>query len=79
MKTFVVETYMPASEAEFQASRARLAGSARSGVRYLRSTFVPADELCFHVFMADSVEAVREVTDLASIPIDRIVEAVEGS
>ena len=48
-------------------------------MRYLRSTFVPADELCFHVFMADSVEAVREVTDLASIPIDRIVEAVEGS
>jgi hypothetical protein len=78
--SFLAETY--ASAAATIADIATRAGSAaeeasRAGtpVRYLRSIFVPQDEMCFHLFEAGSAVAVREVIEQAGFSPDRIVEA----
>ena len=46
-------------------------------VRYVRTTFLPDDETCFHVFEAAAEEAVREICRRAGIDSARIVPAVE--
>jgi hypothetical protein len=45
-------------------------------VRYLRSTFIPAESRCFCLFEASSDEAVKQVNDAAGLPYSRIVEAL---
>ena len=50
----------------------------KAEVRYLRSIFVPDDELCMHLFDADSVETVSEITRRAGISVDRIAEAASS-
>ena len=85
MKTYLVECYLPrARSTELADVATRLsawhgegAGVAQA-TRYLRSTYVPEDEICFHLFEAESVEAVREASLRASIAFDRIVEAEES-
>ena len=51
----------------------------RAGVsiRYVRTTLVPGDETCFHVFEAASHDAVAEACRLAGLETPRIVPAVE--
>jgi Protein of unknown function (DUF4242) len=44
-------------------------------VRYLRSTFVPADEKCYCLFEGDSKDAVETAQGRAEIPFERIQEA----
>lgn len=44
-------------------------------VRYLRSTFVPADEKCYCLFEGSSKEAVDAAQARADIPFERIEEA----
>jgi hypothetical protein len=46
-------------------------------VRYVRTTFLPDDETCFHVFEATSEEAVGEVCRRAGIGSGRIIPALE--
>ncbi len=46
-------------------------------VRYLRSTFVPADGRCLCLFEAADPVSVREVNDAAGLPFTRIVEALD--
>jgi hypothetical protein len=82
--SYLVETYVPrarAAELPAAAVRAEEAAAlvAADGlfVRFLRSTFVPTDELCFLTFEADSAAVVAEVTKRAAIDFERIVEAVE--
>jgi hypothetical protein len=81
--SFLVEAYAPASSsiAEIEA-RARLAASelsrGRTPVRYVRTIYVPEDQMCFHIFEGPSVEAVRVASDLAGLSAQRIVEALEG-
>ena len=48
-------------------------------VRYVRMTFLPDDETCFHIFEASSQEAVGEACRRAGIGSGRIVPAVEAS
>jgi hypothetical protein len=43
----------------------------------VRTTFLPEDETCFHVFEAVSEDAVAEVFRRAGIGSGRIVSAVE--
>lgn len=80
---YIVETYVPQGREEVDraAARARDAAESLTGegtaIRFLRSTFVPADELCFFVFEAESSEVVGEATARAAIAVERIVEAVE--
>ncbi|MGZ4639554.1 MAG: hypothetical protein ACXV2J_10920 [Actinomycetes bacterium] len=46
---------------------------------HLRTTFLPTDETCFHLFEASSGEAVEEVSRVAQLGGGRIVLAVEAS
>jgi Nickel responsive protein SCO4226-like len=81
---YLVEAYIPRSrlsEARVAGRDARAAAEelAREGtpVCYVRTTFLPDDETCFHVFEAASEEAVGEVCRRAGIGSGRIVPAVE--
>ena len=79
--TYLVETY-GANRGEALADareRALHAGSLGSNVRYVRTTFLPADEVLLHVFEAPSPEALRSAAKQAALTYERIVEAVERS
>jgi hypothetical protein len=84
MPSFLVETYIPmplAVDASAAGRRARAAAlelsRAGASVRYVRTTLLPGDETCFHVFVADSEEAVAEACRRAGLGNPRIVPAVE--
>jgi hypothetical protein len=81
--SYVVESYAAGSadapgDAPERARQAALLAT-RDGidVRYVRTTFLPGDETCFHVFEAESLEAVKTAIALSSLPADRVVPAVE--
>ena len=82
MAEYLVELYVPRTDAaavrRFAANARRAAEElTREGtpVRYERSIFVPDDETCFHLYEAESAEAVREVVRRAALPRGRIAEA----
>jgi hypothetical protein len=83
MKTYLVECYLPrtrSSEFAEVATRLSASGAGQGGAqtaRYVRSTYVPDDEICFHVFEAESMGAVREASLRVSLVFDRIVESEE--
>jgi len=86
MPSYLVETYVPgtqAHDAQEAGRRARVAAQklSRQGVsvRYVRTTLLPGDETCFHVFEAASHDAVAEACRLAGLETPRIVPAVEWS
>jgi hypothetical protein len=81
---YFVETYVPrvqVQEARAASDRARAAAEelSREGivVGHIRTTFLPDDETCFHVFEAESEEIIREVCRQAGLGSPRIVPAVE--
>ena len=83
MANFLIELYLPRTAVAAFACSARRARHAadelsRQGtpVRYLHSIFVPADEMCFHLYEADSPEGVREAARRAALPFERVSEAV---
>ena len=45
-------------------------------VRYRRSIFVPAEETCFVLLEAGSIEEIHDLTRLANVPCDRVSQAV---
>jgi hypothetical protein len=63
-----------AALARAAANEVRAAGTP---VRYLRSIFVPSDEICFHLFEAASAEGVQQAISRAGIAVQRIAEAIE--
>lgn len=70
MRRFLVEVYAPGTS-----KLSELAASARAaadGMDYVRSIFVPEDEVCFHVFDGESAEVL-----LHAFAGARIVQAVE--
>ncbi|MDQ3065775.1 MAG: DUF4242 domain-containing protein [Actinomycetota bacterium] len=80
MPSYLVEVYLPrsrADEARATARRARAAAEqlTREGmaVHYVRTTFLPADETCFHLFEASSAEVVEEVSRRAELSRARVV------
>ncbi len=84
MGKYLVELYLPSTgSGEFAstAARARTAAEELLGrgtrVRYLRSIFVPGDELCFLLYEGSSKEAVGEAVHRAAITFDRIVDATD--
>jgi len=84
LASYLVETFVPGAQAHDARAAGRRARSAarevsRGGVsvRYVRTTLVPGDETCFHVFEAGSHDAVAEACRLAGIESPRIVPAVE--
>lgn len=86
MSRYLVETHIPRARAQEARAAGRRAGDVaeqlvREGVAvsYVRTTFLPDDETCFHVFEAASVEAVGEACRRAGVRSPRIVVAVEGN
>lgn len=59
--------------------RARRAAEVHAEVTYVRSTFLPKDEMVVHEFEAPSARTLEDAGRLAAAPFDRIVEAIEAS
>lgn len=81
MPTFLVESYAAYRDDRLDAvcERARLAAALGTNVDYVRTTFLPEDEVVLHVFEAGSSAALHEAVGLAKLDHERIVEAVEPS
>lgn len=84
--SYLVESYLARSRADDAAAAGRRAGAAAeqltnegTPVTYVRTTFLPDDETCFHVFDAGSVDAVDEVCRRARLSRARIVPAIEDA
>jgi hypothetical protein len=86
MPTYLLEAYIPRSQAQEARAAGRRAQAAahelsRQGVpiRYIRTTFLPDDETCFHLFEATSAEVVEQAARRAELGRARVVTAVETS
>jgi hypothetical protein len=77
MRIYLVESYAASGAVEEQHERAIRTAELGTGVRYVRTTFLPAEETVLHVFEATSPEALREAARDAALSFERIVEAVE--
>jgi hypothetical protein len=84
--TYLVERYVPRAAAAQLAeiartaqAAARQAGDSHGAIRYLAVTLVPGDELCYCLFEAPTIEAIRHAHELAQIPCERIVEAFHAT
>ena len=84
MPSYLIESYFPrarATEIEDLTRRAMEAaeGLAREGkdVRYLRSSFLPEDEMCLLWFEAPTPALASEAGRRAQLDFDRIIESVE--
>ena len=81
---FLVERFLPgAPEAQLAAVEAlATALSPRTGaddshdVRYLGSTLIPSDQVCFCLFEGPSSDEVKAVNVRAGLAFERVVEAV---
>jgi hypothetical protein len=78
MPSYLVESYATKSGVESDRERARLTAELGTGVRYVRTTFLPADETILHLFEATSAEVLRRAARRAALQCDRIVEAIEA-
>ena len=83
MDEYLVELYLPQRDEAALADaaiRARVASgevtSEGKHVRYLRTIFVPQDEICFHLYEAQTADAVGEASLRAEIAYERVVRAV---
>jgi uncharacterized protein DUF4242 len=77
-RQFLAELFTEAGDRDGRSAliqRARDQAEASVDVRFLRSIFIPADEMCFLVFEAESVAAVSRFAEQAALPIDRVVRA----
>ena len=59
--------------------RAGRAAQAGPGITYIRTTFVPGDQVVLHLFAAASPEALREAVERAQLDCDRVVEVLESA
>lgn len=89
MPAYVVP--MPEFVAEQYISRTDCAGAHRAGraarhaavqltregtaVELVRSLFLPEDETCIYIYVADSIESVRMAAGRAALSFERIAEA----
>ncbi|HET7744234.1 MAG TPA: hypothetical protein VFK76_05780 [Gaiellaceae bacterium] len=84
LETYLVEAYLPRTSpggGDAVAARARVAAAQmrREGtaIRFLRSFFVPEDELWFGFYQAGSIDEVAEATNRADLVPGRIQHAVD--
>jgi hypothetical protein len=83
MRTFVVERYVPrptVSDLRTQGERVtaavrELEGFEGAEVVYLRSIYIPDDEVSFCLFRSPSAEAIAEGFTRAQIAFERVLEA----
>jgi hypothetical protein len=83
MPKYIVERHLPGitpDQLAAAAGRAKKTTTEMTGegvpVRYLRSTFVPAEEKCYCLFEGSSPSEVEEANKRAEIPYERVVEAL---
>jgi hypothetical protein len=80
MPRYLVESYLPATAAaRRQSSQACRTAESAGDVTYLRTTFVPADEIGYHLFEAASPALLERAIRRAELPFERIVEALEST
>jgi hypothetical protein len=74
---YLLEAYLGRSQSGELAGIAKRLRKAAQGqpVRYVRSTYVPEDETCFHYVEAHSVSAAEALARRAQLTFDRILEA----
>jgi hypothetical protein len=81
VRVFVVERFLPAltpEQVRAQAKReAAVLAAPTTDVRHVRTIYLCDDELCFSVFEAPSIEALRCANDQGGMPYERITEAVD--
>jgi hypothetical protein len=75
--SFLVEsTVRPTTEAyDDSCGRARRVSGSDGAVRYLRTTFLPGDEVVLHVFDAPSAQALAAAVLAVGLDFDQIVQA----
>ena len=77
-RTFLVEAYAPSSSdvggLSEQAQLAALTADGVGPIHHLRSILVPEDEICLHLFEAESAESVARAIGDANLRAQRIVE-----
>lgn len=83
MAKYMVERHLPGITQEQLAAAAGRAKSTTAAmshegvpVRYLRSTFMPAEEKVYCLFDGPSPDVVEEAQRRAEIPFDRVVEVL---
>lgn len=83
VRTYLAEAYLARScSGELGAIADRVRSVAREltaggiPIHHLRSTFIPEDETCLHLFEATSAESVSEAITRAGIGEVRVVEAI---
>lgn len=81
MSVFVVERFLPkltGADVSAQARReTEVVAAGRTGIRHLRTVYLPDDELCLSLFEAPSLQALQRVNDQAGMACERISAAIE--
>jgi hypothetical protein len=80
MPSYLVESYLADAPGAVEEARerARSFAAESTGVRYLRTTFLPGDETILHVFAAPSREALVRAAERAGLADVRVTEAIEN-
>ena len=83
MLEYLAERYDPGATGDrIGADAVRLAAAARELraeghlIEFLGSTFMPGDEATLSRFASNSADLVERAHELASVPVERVVEAV---
>ena len=84
MPSYLIEVYVSRSRARDAGDGGARVGAAAAklareqvAIRYVRTTFLPGDETCFHLVEASSAKAVAELCRRLDLGQVRIIEAVE--
>lgn len=75
MPEFVVELFSPTADATGRRDLIRRAEAVPSPARYVRSIYLPTDEILLVVIHAASSADAARLTGDAGLPVDRITEA----
>jgi len=75
---FLAERYLPALTPEALMSQVNRVGRAARAmsIRHIQTIYVPADETCFSLFEADSLEQVTETSNRFKLGYRRVVAAI---
>ena len=81
MPRYLLEAYVPDGEpAQSEVvDKAMAVNSFGSGIRHIRTTFVPEDQVVLLVFEAPSAGALKRAGSRAGLRYERLVEAYEAA
>jgi hypothetical protein len=79
MPQYLLEAYVPDAKSALGDAREAAERTAElgEGIRHIRTTFLPDDQLVLHVFEAPSAGALRRAGVRAALRYERLVEAFE--